>query len=133
MKFLLDTNICIHIIKHKPPSVFARFQDFTPQDLCISAITLAELEYGAEKSSFPEKNRLALAMFLSGITVLPFDDAAAAEYGRLRAQLEKAGTPIGANDMLIAAQALSLRLPIVTNNTREFLRVEGLSVENWVS
>lgn len=133
MKFLLDTNICIHIIRQKPPAILARFHDFTPRDLCVSSITLAELEYGVERSSFPEKNRLALAMFLAGITVLPFDHAAAAEYGRIRARLEKAGTPIGANDLLIAAHARSLGLPIVTNNVREFLRVEGLTVENWVS
>lgn len=133
MKFMLDTNICIHIIRQKPPSIIARFHDFAPQDLCISSVTLAELEYGVEKSAFPEKNRLALAMFLAGITVLPFDHAAAAEYGRIRARLEKTGMPIGSNDLLIAAHARSLGLPIVTNNAREFLRAEGLTVENWVS
>lgn len=132
MKYMLDTNICIHVIKHKPASVLAQFQQHTPQDMCISSITLAELEYGVEKSSYPEKNRVALTMFLSGITVLPFDDAAAIEYGRIRADLEKKGTPIGPNDMLIAAHAKSHRLPIITNNTREFDRVDDLKVENWV-
>ena len=132
MKYMLDTNICIHVIKHRPASVLARFQRHTPQDMCISSITLAELEYGVEKSAFPEKNRIALTMFLSGITVLPFDDAAALEYGRIRADLEKQGTPIGPNDMLIAAHAKSLGLPIITNNTREFDRLEDLQTENWV-
>ena len=132
MKFMLDTNICIHVIKHKPTSVLSRFQEYTPQDMCISSITLAELEYGVCKSSMPEKNKLALTMFLSGITVLPFDDAAAIEYGSIRVELEKRGTPIGPNDMLIAAHARSLGLTIITNNTREFDRVGGLAVENWV-
>ena len=132
MKYMLDTNICIHVIKHKPASVLARFQQYEPQDMCISSITLAELEYGVEKSSFPDKNKAALTLFLSGITVLPFDDAAAMEYGRIRADLEQKGTPIGPNDMLIAAHAKSLRLPIITNNTREFDRVDDLKVENWV-
>ena len=132
MKLMLDTNICIHIIRRKPPEVLALFKAYTPGDVCISAITLAELEYGAEKSAFPEKNKLALALFLSGIAILPFDEAASAEYGRIRASLEKAGTPIGANDLLIAAHAKSLGLTLVTNNAREFCRVEGLQVENWV-
>ena len=132
MKYMLDTNICIHVIKNKPASVLARFQQYAPQDMCISSITLAELEYGVEKSSFPDKNKAALTLFLSGITVLPFDDAAAMEYGRIRADLEQKGTPIGPNDMLIAAHAKSLRLPIITNNTREFDRVDDLKVENWV-
>ena len=131
MRFMLDTNICIHVIKHRPAAALARFQMYTPQDICVSSITLAELEYGVRKSAFPEKNKLALTMFLSGITVLPFDDAAI-EYGGIRAELEKKGTPIGPNDMLIAAHARSRGLPIVTNNTREFERVDGLAVENWV-
>lgn len=132
MKLMLDTNICIHVIKHRPAAVIARFQEYMPRDMCISSITLAELEYGVEKSSKPDKNRLALVMFLSGICVLPFDDDAAAEYGIIRAALEKKGTPIGPNDMLIAAHAKALGLPIITNNTREFVRVDGLQVENWI-
>lgn len=132
MKFMLDTNICIYVIKHRPASVLTRFQECTPQDMCISSITLAELEYGVSKSSQPEKNKLALMMFLSGIAVLPFDDAAAIEYGSIRTALEKKGTPIGSNDLLIAAHAKSLGLPIITNNTHEFVRVDGLQVGNWI-
>ena len=132
MRFMLDTNICVHVIKHKPVSVLARFQEYSPQDMCISSITLAELEYGVCKSSRPEKNKLALMMFLSEITVLPFDDDAAIEYGSIRSELERNGIPIGPNDLLIAAHARSLKLTIITNNTREFDRVNGLTVENWV-
>lgn len=131
MKYMLDTNICVYIIKKRPERVLQRFMQQAPDNLCISAITLAELEYGIENSSFPERNRLALAMFLSGIQVLPFDDAAAEEYGKIRAKLKKAGTPVGANDMLIAAHAKAHGLIIVTNNTREFDRIENLNVENW--
>lgn len=132
MKFMLDTNICIHVIKNRPESVLSRFTEHTPQDMCISTITLAELEYGVCKSAFPERNRLALTLFLSGITVVPFDSSAAIEYGNIRTALEAKGTPIGPNDMLIAAHAKSLGLSIITNNTREFARVDGLSLENWV-
>lgn len=131
MKYMLDTNICVYIIKKRPERVLQRFMQQSPDNLCISAITLAELEYGIENSSFPERNRLALAMFLSGIQVLPFDDAAAEEYGKIRAKLKKAGTPVGANDMLIASHAKAHGLIIVTNNTREFDRIENLNVENW--
>ena len=131
MKYMLDTNICVYIIKKRPERVLQRFMQQAPDNLCISAITLAELEYGIENSSFPERNRLALAMFLSGIQVLPFDDAAAEEYGKIRAKLKKAGTPVGANDMLIASHAKAHGLIIVTNNTREFDRIENLNVENW--
>lgn len=132
MKCMLDTNICIHIIRNRPASVLARFRGYTPQDMCISSVTLAELEYGVAKSSFPKKNMLALVMFLSGINILPFDDNAAIEYGSIRANLVRKGIPIGQNDMLIAAHAKACGLPIVTNNTREFARVDGLQVRNWM-
>ena len=131
MKYMLDTNICVYIIKKRPEQVLKKFMQYDPGELCISAITLAELEYGIENSSIPERNRLALAMFLSGIQILPFDDAATEEYGKIRAALRRQGTPVGANDMLIAAHAKSRGLTIVTNNTREFDRIEGLSVANW--
>ena len=131
MKYMLDTNICVYIIKKRPEQVLKRFMQYDPGELCISAITLAELEYGIENSSIPERNRLALAMFLSGIQILSFDDAAAEEYGKIRAALRRQGTPVGANDMLIAAHAKSRGHTIVTNNTREFDRIEGLSVANW--
>ena len=131
MRYMLDTNICIYIIKKRPEQVLRRFMEFEPGDLCISAITLAELEYGIENSSVPERNRFALAMFLSGIESLPFDDSAAEEYGKIRAKLRRQGTPVGANDMLIAAHAKARGLTIVTNNAREFDRIDGLNVENW--
>ena len=126
MKYMLDTNICVYVIKKRPEQVLQRFMQHDPGTLCISAITLAELEYGIENSSLPERNRLALAMFLSGIQILSFNEAAAEEYGRIRAKLRKAGTPIGANDMLIAAHAKAEGLTIVTNNTKEFDRIEDL-------
>ena len=131
MKYMLDTNICVYVIKKRPEQVLNRFMQYDPGELCISAITLAELEYGIENSSMPERNRLALAMFLSGIQILPFDDAATEEYGKIRAALRRQGTPVGANDMLIAAHAKAKGLTIVTNNTREFDRIEGLTVANW--
>ena len=132
MKYMLDTNIVIYVIKHKPESVLQKFQRLEPSDFCISSITLAEIEYGISKSSRPDRNRFAFDMFISGIDILSFDDAAASEYGPIRAGLERKGTPIGPNDMLIAAHAKSLGFTIVTNNVREFERVEGLKVENWV-
>ena len=128
MKYMLDTNICIFIIKHKPESVIMKFLSHSPEDLCISAITYAELVHGVEKSQAVAKNRLALSLMLSTISVLDFDADAAVEYGRIRAALEKRGTP-----MLIAGHAQSKGLTVVTNNTREFRRIEGLCVEDWVS
>ena len=132
MRYMLDTNICIYVIKHKPESVFRKLKKIKPEDVCISSITYAELAYGVEKSAQPERNRLALSMMLSSIEIVAFDDAAAAEYGELRASLEKGGTPIGSLDMLIAAHARSAGCTLVTNNTKEFCRVEGLKLANWV-
>lgn len=129
---MLDTNIVIYTIKRRPASVLERFQAHDPDEFCVSAITLAEMQYGVSKSSNPARNELALAAFLSGIEVLPFDDRAAAEYGDIRAGLERRGTPIGPNDMLIAAHARALGLTVVTNNIREFERVPDLRLENWV-
>lgn len=131
MKYMLDTNICIYAIKHKPETVIKRFLAHNPDEMCISAITYGELMHGVEKSQSTEKNRIALALFLSPITILEFGAEAAEEYGRIRADLEKKGTPIGSMDLLIAAHAKAEQLIIVTNNTREFKRVEGLPVEDW--
>lgn len=128
---MLDTNICIYAIKHKPEIVIKRFLAHNPDEMCISAITYGELMHGVEKSQSTEKNRIALALFLSPITILEFGAEAAEEYGRIRADLEKKGTPIGSMDLLIAAHAKAEQLIIVTNNTREFKRVEGLPVEDW--
>ena len=132
MRYMLDTNICIYVIKHKPESVFRKLKKIKPEDVCISSITYAELAYGVEKSAQPERNRLALSMMLSSIEIVAFDDAAAADYGEIRASLEKGGTPISSMDMLIAAHARSSGCTLVTNNTKEFCRVKGLKVVNWV-
>ena len=132
MKYMLDTNICIFVIKHKPEHVIRKFIEHEPEDLCISSITYAELMHGVEKSQAREKNRLAIALFLSPISIVDFDNQAAEEYGRIRADLETKGNPIGPMDMLIAGHAISKGLTLVTNNTREFSRIEGLTVEDWV-
>lgn len=131
MRYMLDTNICIYAIKHKPPEVIRKFLSHDPSDLCISSITYAELMHGVEKSMAVERNRVAIMMFLSPISILDFDSYAAREYGRIRADLERKGTPIGPMDMLIAAHARAEGLILVTNNTREFERVEELEIEDW--
>lgn len=132
MTYMLDTNICVYVIKHKPEQVFQRMQENLQKGLCISAVTLAELEHGIEKSSYPEKNRAALTRFLAIIKVLPFDETAANEYGKVCAGLQRRGTPIGTMDMLIAEHAIAADCIIVTNHIREFERVPGLTIENWV-
>lgn len=131
MKYMLDTNICIYAIKNKPERVLHKLQENQQDGLCISAITLSELEYGAAKSSNPQKNQAAIMQMLLVLDVLPFDDRASMEYGEIRAYLEKQGTPIGPLDTLIAGHARAEGLVLVTNNVREFERVPGLNVENW--
>lgn len=131
MRYMLDTNICIYSIKHKPEQVFLRLQEHEPADICISSVTYAELVHGVEKSQAIEKNRLALALLLSNIEILNFDANAAESYGKIRADLEKQETPIGPLDMMIAGHAKSLNYTVVTNNTKEFNRVPGLKIENW--
>lgn len=132
MKYLLDTNICIYIIKKKPEHVKNRFSSLHIGDVAISTITQSELQYGVEKSSNPEKNQAALDQFLLPLTILEYDQAAAKEYGKIRRVLEKQGQPIGPLDMLIAAHARSLNLIVITNNVREFSKVPDLHLENWV-
>lgn len=131
MKYMLDTNICIYAIKNKPETVIKNFLKHEPDEMCVSAITYAELMHGVEKSQARERNRAAMTLFLSSISILEFDNYAAEDYGWVRAELERKGTPIGPMDMLIAGHARSKRLILVTNNTREFLRVENLEVEDW--
>ncbi|HJC31442.1 MAG TPA: type II toxin-antitoxin system VapC family toxin [Candidatus Anaerobutyricum faecale] len=131
MKYMLDTNICIYAIKQKPPEVIRTFLKHNPDDICVSSITYGELMYGVEKSRAVERNRAAITLFLSTISILPFDSYASEEYGKVRAELERKGTPIGPMDMLIAGHARSEKLTLVTNNTREFFRVENLKVEDW--
>ena len=132
MKVMLDTNICIYIIKQKPQSVLQRFSSFPVGALGISVITLAELEYGVSKSNQPTRNSEALEEFISPLEIAVFDRQATIAYGNVRALLEKRGHPIGSMDLLIAAHALSLGVRLATNNVREFKRVPNLRVENWV-
>jgi len=131
MRYMLDTNICIYSIKHKPEKVFFQLQKHDPAEICISSVTYAELVHGVEKSQAVEKNRLALALLLANIEILDFDAAAAETYGKIRADLEKKGTPIGSLDIMIAGHAMSLNYTVVTNNTKEFSRVKDLKLENW--
>ena len=131
MRYLLDTNICVFLIRRKSAAVLARFGQYGIDELAISTVTLAELRYGADKSQRPEQNHAALDAFLVPLAVVDFDSRAAARYGRLRADLERAGTPIGPLDTMIAACALARGVPLVTSNTAEFSQVPGLQVEDW--
>jgi len=132
MKYLLDTNTCIFLMK-KIPNVVAKFKLFQNNGVSISSITLAELEFGVSKSQAYERNQNTLLAFCTLVNILPFDVIASAQYGHIRATLEKKGTPIGVLDTLIAAHAKSLDLILVTNNTREFQRVTGLMLEDWLT
>ncbi|MEN8263819.1 MAG: type II toxin-antitoxin system VapC family toxin [Nitrospirota bacterium] len=132
MKFMLDTNICIYIIKQKPARVLKRFAQYSAGDIFLSSVTLAELRYGVEKSLHVQQNHDALNGFTVPLEIASFDEKAADEYGKVRAQLEKKGQPIGSMDMLIGAHAISLGVTLVTNNTKEFRRIKGLSVKNWL-
>lgn len=131
MKYLLDTNICIFIINHRPQQTRERFARVRAGDIAISSVTLSELQYGVAKSANPAKNQNALRHFLIPLDVLPYTAAAAEEYGRLRRHLEPTGQPIGPMDLMIAAHALAERLVLVTNNRKEFARVPGLLIEDW--
>lgn len=131
LKFMLDTNICIFTIKNRPQEVRDAFKQHHGQ-MCISAVTLMELIYGAEKSDFPERNLASIEGFAARLEVLKYDDAAAAHTGQLRAEQAKAGKPIGPYDQMIAGHARSKGLILVTNNLREFERVPGLRIEDWV-
>jgi tRNA(fMet)-specific endonuclease VapC len=133
MKLMLDTNICIYIIKQQPVTVLKCFLEYQIGDIGISSITLSELRYGVAKSIHQEKNTKALDEFITPLEVVSFDEDAAHVYGDIRATLEKAGTPIGSMDMLIAAHAVSLGIPLVTNNTREFVRIPTLIVIDWIA
>jgi tRNA(fMet)-specific endonuclease VapC len=148
MKYMLDTNICIYIIKEKPKKVLDKFQTCNIGDrmkvcsqtswacpeegkICISMVTFAELQYGVEKSQYKDKNQTALASFLGPIEILPFEQNAAIKYGSIRADLENQGRIRGAYDLMIAAHAIAENLILVTNNTKEFKRITDLSLENW--
>jgi tRNA(fMet)-specific endonuclease VapC len=133
MKYLLDTNICIALIRQKSPALLRRLISQPPGDVGISSITLAELVYGVEKSTQIEQNKVALQQFLLPLELCDFDPQAAWVYGKIRVGLERTGQPIGAMDMLIAAHAISLDAILVTNNVREFQRINGLVLEDWIS
>jgi tRNA(fMet)-specific endonuclease VapC len=132
LKYLLDTNIAIYVIKRRPPEVLQVFNRHAGQ-MAVSAITLAELCHGAEKSQWIEQNLQVVQDFVSRLEVLPYSAQAAQHYGSIRAALEKIGQPIGVNDLHIAAQARSSGLVLVTNNLSEFTRVPGLMLENWIA
>jgi len=131
MRYLLDTNICIYIIKQKPPIVLKKLKDAQPFGVGISSITLSELEYGVQKSTMVDRNALSLLRFLTVFDVVPFDESAAHLYGNIRATLEKRGQTIGGMDMLIGAHSLALNSILVTNNMREFKRIDRLKLDNW--
>ncbi|OFV89033.1 MAG: hypothetical protein A2V74_00705 [Acidobacteria bacterium RBG_16_70_10] len=131
MRFLLDTNACVDYLTGRYPKAVKRIQESSPEDLCLSSVVVAELRYGADHSARRRTNHARIDALLAEIECLDFDLRAAAAYGRVRAQLEAAGRPIGPNDMLIAAHALSRRLSVVTDNVAEFGRVRGLKVRNW--
>lgn len=133
MKYMLDTNSCIGLIRHRPKNLIERLVACLPGEVGVSSITVAELAYGAQKSSRAAQNMSALDEFLIPLDVKDFDQRAAAVYGDVRALLEKQGKMIGSMDMLIAAHALSLDATLVTNNTREFQRVTNLQLEDWMA
>ncbi len=133
MKFMLDTNTCIYLIKQKSEKVLHHFKTYSIGDIGISSITLAELEYGVAKIRHVQKNRLALDEFILPLEIAAFDEDASGKYGAMRSMLEKNGMLIGSMDMLIAAHALSLDATLVTNNRKEFKRIKGLKVVDWSS
>jgi tRNA(fMet)-specific endonuclease VapC len=133
MKYMLDTNICIYIIKRKPQAVIERFLRTDISQIGLSSITLSELLYGVSKSSKPGQNQMALMQFVAPMEILPYGDDPAQYYGNLRVHLEKQGTPIGVLDMLIAAHALSTACTLITNNEKEFSRIPNLKIENWAN
>jgi tRNA(fMet)-specific endonuclease VapC len=131
LAYMLDTNICIYVMKTYPPDLREKFNALAEQ-LCISSVTLGELHYGAEKSARRVENLTAIERFVTRLEVLPFGDKAAAHYGQLRAELERAGTPCGPHDLQIGGHARSEGLVVVTNNLREFAHMPGVRTENWV-
>ena len=132
MKVLLDTGTCMHVIRRRNPELVQRIKRYNPGDIGISSITLAELSFGVAKSNQPEKNAVALSEFTMPLDIAHFDDRAAWVYGRVRAALEESGAAIGALDMLIGAQALSLDVALVTHNTRDFSRIPALRLVDWI-
>jgi len=133
VRYLLDTNICIYIAKRHPPEVLRHFDTLQVGDVAMSLITYGELQFGAEKSCISDQVHEKLERLAELVSVLPLTGNVAKHYGQIRAKLEQAGTPIGANDLWIAAHACAEDLILVSNNIREFKRVPGLKLENWVA
>lgn len=131
IRYMLDTNMIAYARNRRPACVLERLLKHEPSEISISSITMAKLEYGVFNSSKPQQNRTALLMFLSGISILPFDTAASLEYGEIRHHLKTKGILIGGNDLLIVAHARALGLTLVTHNTKEFSRVPNLLIEDW--
>jgi len=129
--FLLDTNTCIDFLRGRHPAVRERIRSRTPGSIGVSVVTAAELRHGAERSTRPERSHAVLDAFLADLDILPLEEPAAREYGRIRAVLERKGQTVGANDLFIAAHALVLRRTLVTSNAREFRRVTGLRLVDW--
>lgn len=129
--YLLDTNICIFAIRRRPENVIRKLYEKSKEGLYLSSLTIAELEYGVENSQNIQGNRISLIKFMSIFNILNFDDTDAIPYGKLKATLKKTGQLIGPIDMLLAAQAISKKMVFVTNNTREFERIEGIVLEDW--
>jgi tRNA(fMet)-specific endonuclease VapC len=132
IEFMLDTSTCVDLLRGRDRRLVERMVQHKPNEVAISSITLAELEYGAAKSSDPARHAFLVMQLAAHLPVLPFEDRTAQTYGQVRVRLEQQGTPIGPLDMLIASHALSLSLTLVTGNEREFRRVKGLTVENWL-
>ena len=131
MKYMLDTNICIYLIKNKNEHLISKIINQKSSDICISSIVYSELMYGVLHSNQVEKNFIALTMFLRNIEIIDFDSKAATEYGYIKNELSKQGTPIGPFDCLIAGHAKSLDITLITNNEKEFNRINNLKIENW--
>ena len=131
MKYLIDTNICIYIMNNRPVDVIKKFKQFNPGEIGISTITVSELQYGVSESTYRKENQHRLDEFLAPLEILAYSEIAARTYGDIRFQLENRGKPIGPLDLIIAAQALSQNLIMVTNNDKEFKRIKNLEVENW--
>ena len=131
MNYLIDTNICIYVMKQHPLQVIQKFRQFRFGEIGVSSITVSELQYGVSKSNYREKNQQRLDQFLRPLTIVPYDEACGRVYGDIRTELQQKGTLIGPLDMLIAAHALALGATLVTNNEKEFQRVAGLAIENW--
>jgi tRNA(fMet)-specific endonuclease VapC len=129
--FMLDTDVCIYLIKERPSKLLAEILKRPPSEICLSSVTVSELEYGVAKSAHPERNRRALDKFLLPFEIAPYGMDAARAYGPVRAELERKGRPIGSLDTMIAAHAKSLKATLITNNVKEFSRVAGLEVGEW--